>query len=424
MDLPPIYIPKKRRAEEISKLEIQRDELEDNLKRTRKKLRAHGSFNAEFWSAAADVESTILKKTRIVSEISLSEFPGDASEWERTEEARRLFEQIRAQKHRVASFQSQSAKLSLSKPRRSLRESFMKLFTTSPVGLGIKTGAGARDGHIQSNFRSGLIRDYQSMHSDGMHAWCPILGDYYPSRAMTAAHIFSYKHGQSTMDSIFGKMRPPQLFSSKNGLLIHSEIEQVLDAGVLVIVPDLPEKPTSAMLCSWTDSEVREFRVRIIDSQWDRLDEGIFGISGLKWRDLDNRKVQFRGTFRPAARFLYFHYCLQVLRRAWRAGPGQKAVFSLTDELGKPFWGTPGRYIAGNMLKAFCEELGHDCDGLMIGASRRRGRRSALLDAATAQIAEKANKMDQNEGEDGDDDEQEEEEEEEEWGRDEIEFIE
>jgi hypothetical protein len=94
-----------------------------------------------------------------------------------------------------------------------------------------------------------------------------------------------------------------------------------------------------------------------------------------------------QGKFRPAGRYLYFHYCVQVLRRAWRAGPGQKAVFSLQDQLGKLYWGTPGRYIPENMLIALVEELGNEYKELVMGASRIKGRRSTLLDVAVSQIA-------------------------------------
>lgn len=70
-------------------------------------------------------------------------------------------------------------------------------------------------------------------------------------------------------------------------------------------------------------------------------------ISGpLTWKQLDGRKPLFRSQHRPAARYLYFHYCVQVLRRAWKAGAGQRAVFGLYDEHGKPYWDTPGRYMA------------------------------------------------------------------------------
>ncbi|KAL1846747.1 hypothetical protein Plec18170_009038 [Paecilomyces lecythidis] len=390
-ELPRLYVPKKRKAEEIPELEKEREKLDQEVKSARKRLKAKGSFDGNFWTVTADIEEIHLRKTRVTSEISLSTFKGPDSAWEKSEEARKLFEQIRAQEYRVRSFSAQSKALSLDSKKRTLRGSFMKLFTTSTLGLGIQEGTGEkRDSAIQRDFRTKLLEKYESLDETGEYAWCPILHQYIAQENTTAAHIFSYKHGQECMDAIFGKQSSPELFSERNGLIISNVIEKVFDAGVLVIVPDLPERPTQKILLNWLSQDIRDFKTRIIDSEWPKLDYGIIAKDDkLKWRDLDNRKLKFTGKFRPAARYLYFHYCLQVLRRAWRVGPGQRAVFTLKDELGKPIWATPGRYIPKNMLLAFVEEVGHDYSDLLIAASRRRGRPNILLDTAAAQITDK-----------------------------------
>lgn len=75
-NLPALYVPKKRRAKDVEKLEDEMEKASDERRQARKKLKAHGSFDAEFWSAAVDVEAACLKKTRIASDISLSEFKG------------------------------------------------------------------------------------------------------------------------------------------------------------------------------------------------------------------------------------------------------------------------------------------------------------------------------------------------------------
>ncbi|KAJ9318384.1 hypothetical protein DTO271D3_1046 [Paecilomyces variotii] len=388
--------------EEIPALEKEKEKLDKDAKLARKKLKAKGSFDGDFWTSAADVEEMYLRKTRVASEISLSKFKGPDSAWAKSEEARSLFEQIRAQEYRVRSFSAQSKALSLDDPKRTLRGSFMKFFTTSTLGLGIQEGSGAgkRDSTIQSSFRSRLLEKYESLDDTGEYAWCPILHKFIAKENTTAAHLFSYKHGQVSMDAIFGKQSSPELFSEKNGLIISTVIEKVLDTGVLVIVPDLPDKPTQKVLTRWLNQDIRDFKIRIIDREWSKLDHGIEEKdSGIKWRDLDNRKLKFIGKFRPAARYLYFHYCLQVLRRAWRAGPGQHAAFTLKDELGKPIWATPGRYIPRNMLLAFVEELGHEHSDLLIAASRRRGRPNILLDAAAAHIADKSESESESESE-------------------------
>ncbi|KAE8157666.1 hypothetical protein BDV40DRAFT_308512 [Aspergillus tamarii] len=191
---------------------------------------------------------------------------------------------------------------------------------------------------------------------------------------VTAAHLFAWMHGQDTMDAICGKTSEPELFSARNGLLISSIIEKYFDDGKLVIVPDLPERPQVAEL------------LRIIDMTWDKLDRRPLPESPLRYRDLDRRKLQFRTSFRPAARYLYFHYWLQVLRRAWRFNQNKTADVYLRDEMGEPFWGTPGRYLPKNMLLALVEKLGNNYKHLLKGASCRNGEEDLLLDIASAQI--------------------------------------
>ncbi|KAE8406467.1 hypothetical protein BDV37DRAFT_280748 [Aspergillus pseudonomiae] len=401
-DMPSLFIPKKRCHEEIPHLTDRKDRLSSESDKARKKLKAHGSCNAQFWSAAAEVEAIVLSKTRVVSEISLAEFEGEPSAWECTEEAKMLFEQMRAQQVRMTSYRKQA--LTLTRKRGSLRESFMNLFTSSRMGLGIATGMGPRDSSVQSNFRRNLLADYESVGENGL-VWCPIIQDWFHSDFMTASHLFSYRHGQATMDVIFGKVRPAELFSSRNGLIMCSIIERYFDAGVMVIVPNIPERPTNSMLSNWIRQEIREYKFRIIDSSWDQLDR-VINNTGLTWRKLDNRVLQFRGSYRPAARYVYFHYCLQVLRRAWKVGPGQRAAFYLTDELGKPFWGTPGRYIAKHMLRALVEELGHEFEHLMGGATlMSRGDDDLLLSTAAAQVVQ----VDGSDDDDTDDDDMDEE---------------
>lgn len=61
-----------------------------------------------------------------------------------------------------------------------------------------------KDCKLQSDFRTQLLKVYESVVPATGFIWCPILHEYAVEESMTAAHIFSYKHGQSAMDSIFG----------------------------------------------------------------------------------------------------------------------------------------------------------------------------------------------------------------------------
>jgi len=49
-------------------------------------------------------------------------------------------------------------------------------------------------------------------------------------------------------------------------------------------------------------------------------------------------------------------------------GYRRKDAEILTKELGRVFWGTPGRYLPKIMLRAFVDELGPECEALLEGA--------------------------------------------------------
>jgi hypothetical protein len=138
----------------------------------------------------------------------------------------------------------------------------MKLLTSSKLGLGITTGAGARDSRKQSDFRTEMIAKYGAKHPTEDWLWCPILSSWLRPQFIQAAHLFAQMHGQDTMDAIFGTTKPPELFS---GLLICDAIERIFDSGKIVIVPDLPERPQTIQVLAWLQKPGREYKVRIID---------------------------------------------------------------------------------------------------------------------------------------------------------------
>lgn len=71
-----------------------------------------------------------------------------------------------------------------------------------------------RDSKVQSNFHSQLLKSYQNVDSPRF-IWCPILHEYIFESLMTTMHIILYKHGQGTMDLIFGKIRPKRALSKQ-----------------------------------------------------------------------------------------------------------------------------------------------------------------------------------------------------------------
>ena len=143
------------------------------------------------------------------------------------------------------------------------------------------------------------------------------------------------------MDAMFGATNPPELFSTRNGLLLFSALEDNFDKGVLVIVPDLPDRPPRNRLAAWLKSPTREYKLRIIDTSWELIDDPV-DARGLAWRQLDGRRLLFRSEHRPAARYLYFHYCIQVLRRAWKArGRAEDGFLDFMTNMASYFGGPP-----------------------------------------------------------------------------------
>jgi hypothetical protein len=86
---------------------------------------------------------------------------------------------------------------------------------------------------LRSTFYTALKRRDPGMHK---HLWCPIRGKWVFESEAVAAHIFAHMHGQAVMDSIFGKIRPAELYSLQNGLVMSRRIEEMFDAGFMAIV--------------------------------------------------------------------------------------------------------------------------------------------------------------------------------------------
>ena len=373
----------------------------------------------------------MVQHTKIQRSISFYEYEhkaadnNDKTAWEQTEQARNLFEQIKTYEIDYKVYERQKARLESGGPEKSMRRSFIELFTTSKIGLGINTaGQGRRNASEQSKFRDALISAYDSRNAQNW-IWDPIIKKYVSKFDAKAAHLFAYRHGQDVMNAIFGPMNPPELMSPLNGLMVCSEIEDRLDKGFFAIVPRLPDNPNNEATIAWTNSQPKEYKIRILNFQHPDIDKIVHPqvqAEELTWRKLDGANVEFRNDFRPRARYLYFHFCLQVLRLSW--SHQQKNATTLKKELGRVYWGTRGRYLPRNMLKAFVEELGHEYDALLEGAVEDEedadvnvgedDSDETLLSVAVDQV--KASNIGEDDSEDEDEDEDDEEEEEQDFG--------
>ncbi len=365
---------------------------------------------------ATEIADALAVKVQLKQQISLEGFltsGGTEEEWKKTETARNMFIELNAkhQQRRLCQDQAEQLALDSTDASSSLRRSFIRLFTTSKLGLGIlSTGAGKRKSRQQSKFRTELIEAYNARGDgaagDEEFLWCPVLATWVHQSCATAAHVFGYMNGQESMTAIFGPTNKPELWSPRNGMIISSTVEEKFESGLYVIVPDLPENASPAEMALWNNSEPKEYKLKIIDLNHPSAERWFDKVGGLKWKDLDNKRLVFRSSFRPRARYLYYHYCTQLLRRAWNEDY-QGDI--LKHELKKRFWGTPGKYIRESMLRAFVEELGHGFEDLLEGAADDvpGAPRSdpSLLVAATNQIEKVVQEPEDSDDDDDDEDE-------------------
>ena len=384
----------------LIQLKKQKIELTAELAKARKKLQPQGSFDASFWVQATLIEKLSLERSESTRKISLKEYNDPHTPWEYTEAGKNLLKQIEAERQSISICEERVNSLGQKAPhKRSLRSSFIKLFTTSTMGLAITgTGAGKRNTRDQFSFRKRLIEVYDAENCELDCLWCPVLGQWVDKEMVKASHIFPWKHGQATMDAIFGEKRPSEMFSERNGLLMHARLEEAFDKGVFVIIPDLPNEPSIPQMIRWRFGKGREYKIKILDLEWNKLDKPI--ALGLKtFRELDGTKLEFSNPnnpkiiHRPAARYLYFHYCMQVLQKAWQnraQGKMDGATSMLKAENGRFFWGTRGGYLPQNMLLAFVEELGHGYEELLEGSSCVQSNEQNLLLAVGAVQAKRA----------------------------------
>ena len=272
------------------------------------------------------------------------------------------------------------------------RQTFLRTFISSVLGLHINTlGQGDRSSQAQSNFKSDLIESYNARdpRPNTRFLWCPILRRFQMPGTITAGHLFPWRHGPDMMMSIFGTDANDELFSAQNGLLITNDIESKLDIGFIAIVPDLDDAATQSDITSWSENEPKNYKLRVLDRSSKFMNEIVEPENTRTWADMDNQKLMFKSDFRPKARYVYFHYCCQVLRLAWKHQQHSRddAKKIISREVGKPVWATPGPYIRKRMLQAFVEELGHeDYKDLLIGGFEDKSGDTADDDSMLAVI--------------------------------------
>ncbi|PWO28608.1 KatG, Catalase (peroxidase I) [Pyrenophora tritici-repentis] len=406
--MPPPVIPdrtsSKRLLETNDQLDTQLSKVREDFKKIKSNLKPKTSFDSEYW--AQTVQIAALGKTS--SQLELHKAANNyVAVGQKSEEdfmkppiADPLNVQVKfwESERKVYRTREIEMKVSSKNPERRSRHVSMQLFTSSPLGLGIReTMARRRDAKNQSDFKSEVLRQYDVVHPDTPNKyWNMISRQYEPRTAFTASHIVACRHGQEMMTAIFVLDAKGELFSASNGLMLPTLVEEQFDNGMMAIVPAIKNPSSKAEVALWLNQEPRKYKINFFDNARRALDEDVYDdmSSGkavpVKFRDLHNQELHFRGNFRPRARYLYFHYCCQVLRNAWSKGANVKSLSTMQGEHRVFAWGTVGKYMAEDQMRAFLEELGHEYKPLMANADPALeigAERHVFVDAAARQVS-------------------------------------
>ncbi|KAI9767852.1 MAG: hypothetical protein M1840_005345 [Geoglossum simile] len=207
-----------------------------------------------------------------------------------------------------------------------------------------------RSSAMQSEMRRSTIEAYNATRPatddspDKDWLRCQVTGEFFPDNSVKAAHIVPASLGTELATYLFGAEKGTRLFSVDNCLILHNDIERAFDNGNFVILPvDLTETP------------IRTWRVAIVNDSC--RNQGLYMKSVNTLGDLDGKELVFQTQQRPAARFLYYHFVVTLLRCRQYKQPGWERVWT-TLKTNRP-WPTPGPYLRRSMLIALAQAVGN-----------------------------------------------------------------
>ncbi|KAL9127145.1 MAG: hypothetical protein Q9217_003915 [Psora testacea] len=201
---------------------------------------------------------------------------------------------------------------------------------------------GGRNSTIQFAMRTDAIQKYEPAKSAPRPRalWCPITQEYYSDIDIRCAHIVPAMLGPELVDYTFGRGSGSRLHRADNCLLLEMRAEQHFDKGHFVLVPVDP-----------TESPIKRWKVHVTTT--DCVND-MMGRASVK--DFDGRELVFLNDNRPAARFLYYHFVITLLRNKHYRRPGWED--SLEKFISQKPFPTPGRYLRESMLLTLARRVG------------------------------------------------------------------
>ncbi|OIW30165.1 hypothetical protein CONLIGDRAFT_644179 [Coniochaeta ligniaria NRRL 30616] len=348
------------------------------------------SLDPVFWSTKANLIEKECSRVESFKAYKLYDYKTNGRggnlayyEWEDHEKIAQLLQrEMEALHHQLGIARGQAERLKTGKtpsPVYLFRPRFLELFNNvrkNRNDSAIDTATpDHQDNSPQSNMRQAMINDYCPEKDAGI--WDPVLGKWLMQGCVRAAHLFptrSVKYAHS----IFGQGAQEEIFTSKNGLFLSMEIEEALEKGSLVIVPDTdlePQDPSAPWkdqelrrrrMEEWEANEPKEYKVLVLDSDPVYMTKTVFNREHLGYPvenlvELHGRKLQFLTDFRPRSRYVWWTYLNAITQLSWK--PAHKAI---QDEVAKAtrYWETGGRYVKKNVLVGFIQEIGHDVESI------------------------------------------------------------
>lgn len=202
----------------------------------------------------------------------------------------------------------------------------------------------SRDATQQEQWRKKMMREYDAYQERGNKMWCPILGEWQPPVTIVAAHIVSHNVPEWSAGYLFGETKDAggHIWSTANGIPLHRLYEEMLDNARIAIVP--------------TDKN-RELQVIVLDKREAEDDSAQY--PGLPTgKDLHGRVLKFQNDKRPALRYLYFAFAINILRRQRHEVPGWWKD-RMDYGQGNTTWASPGAYLKSSMLRKLARRIGH-----------------------------------------------------------------
>jgi len=285
----------------------------------------------------------------------------------------------------------------------SILKSFIPVYTPPPPRSDAEAAFAAYNFRIDTIEDQGL-QDPRAKMQDPRARWYRVryedfMWDIFQARynmecSFALVPLFAAQNNGEVDTALFGTTTTTSS-SSNNGILLPVSIARQFDTGMLAVVPDISDANPADDAAKWMCTTPREYKVKSYDIETQH-ESGckIVDLCALRWADQSNRSYReldgWKLTFpscgsrnRSGECYLFFHYCVQVLRRAWKGLPAGEEMF-VSD------WGAVGKYVDREQMRAVIDELGCEPESLMScageGIGSGAGDRYVLLEALAEHV--------------------------------------